>query len=150
MNNKTVLIFGAGIGGPTLAFWLKAAGFEPTLIEHAPALRSGGFVIDFWGVGCDLAERMGLANDMPTPHPNFGDTDAQYQLGRPLEPTAKGVLIVSTRRTCTSRKHAFAVRLSKSPTPQHLISVAFEGLVSIIRLGPWFALAAGGIDGDNL
>jgi 2-polyprenyl-6-methoxyphenol hydroxylase-like FAD-dependent oxidoreductase len=33
MNNKTVLILGAGIGGPTLAFWLKAAGFEPTLIE---------------------------------------------------------------------------------------------------------------------
>ena len=63
-NNKTVLISGAGIGGPTLAFWLKAAGFEPTLIEHAPALRSGGFVIDFWGLGYDLAERMGLANDI--------------------------------------------------------------------------------------
>jgi hypothetical protein len=45
----------------------------------------------------------------------FGDTDAQYQLGRPLAPTAKGVLIVSTRRTCTSRKHAFAVRLNRRP-----------------------------------
>ena len=45
-------------------FRLKAAGFEPTLIEHAPALRSGGFVIDFWGLGYDLAERMGLANDI--------------------------------------------------------------------------------------
>ena len=64
MNAKTVLISGAGIGGPTLAFWLKAAGFEPTLIEHAPALRAGGFVIDFWGLGFDLAERMGLANDI--------------------------------------------------------------------------------------
>src|SRR5271167_2794920 len=64
MNNKTILISGAGIGGPTLAFWLKAAGFEPTLIEHAATLRSGGFVIDFWGLGYDLAERMGLANDI--------------------------------------------------------------------------------------
>lgn len=64
MNAKTVLISGAGIGGPTLAFWLKAAGFEPTLIEHAPALRAGGFVIDFWGLGYDLAERMGLANNI--------------------------------------------------------------------------------------
>lgn len=64
MNIKTILISGAGIGGPTLAFWLKAAGFEPTLVERAPGPRSGGFVIDFWGLGYDLAERMGLANDI--------------------------------------------------------------------------------------
>ena len=57
---KTVLISGAGIAGPTLAFWLKAAGFEPTLIERAPALRTGGYVIDFWGLGYDIAERIGL------------------------------------------------------------------------------------------
>jgi 2-polyprenyl-6-methoxyphenol hydroxylase-like FAD-dependent oxidoreductase len=63
-NVKTVLISGVGIGGPTLAFWLRAAGFEPTLIERAPGLRAGGFVIDFWGLGYDLAERMGLANDI--------------------------------------------------------------------------------------
>jgi 2-polyprenyl-6-methoxyphenol hydroxylase-like FAD-dependent oxidoreductase len=60
MNNKAVLISGAGIAGPTLAFWLKAAGFEPTLLERAPRLRSGGYVIDFWGLGYDIAERMGL------------------------------------------------------------------------------------------
>ena len=64
MTAKTILICGAGIGGPALAFWLKAAGLEPTLVERAPALRSGGFVIDFWGLGYDLAERMGLANDI--------------------------------------------------------------------------------------
>jgi 2-polyprenyl-6-methoxyphenol hydroxylase-like FAD-dependent oxidoreductase len=64
MNGKTVLISGVGISGPTLAFWLKAAGFEPTLIERAPALRAGGYVIDFWGLGYDIAERMGLANDI--------------------------------------------------------------------------------------
>jgi 2-polyprenyl-6-methoxyphenol hydroxylase-like FAD-dependent oxidoreductase len=57
---KTILISGAGIAGPALAFWLKAGGFEPTLVESAPRLRSGGYVIDFWGLGYDLAERMGL------------------------------------------------------------------------------------------
>src|SRR5215475_5927711 len=57
---KSVLISGAGIAGPTLAYWLKAAGFEPTLIERAPVLRAGGYVIDFWGLGYDIAERMGL------------------------------------------------------------------------------------------
>ena len=64
MGDKTVLISGAGIAGPTLAFWLKAAGFQPTLIDHAPALRSGGYVIDFWGLGYDIAERMGLTSDI--------------------------------------------------------------------------------------
>jgi 2-polyprenyl-6-methoxyphenol hydroxylase-like FAD-dependent oxidoreductase len=60
MTAQTVLISGAGIGGPTLAYWLKAAGFKPTIIEHAPTLRSGGYVIDFWGIGYDIAGRMGL------------------------------------------------------------------------------------------
>jgi 2-polyprenyl-6-methoxyphenol hydroxylase-like FAD-dependent oxidoreductase len=64
MAAKTVLISGAGIGGPTLAFWLQAAGFEPTLIEHAAVLRTGGYVIDFWGLGYEIAERMGLASDI--------------------------------------------------------------------------------------
>jgi 2-polyprenyl-6-methoxyphenol hydroxylase-like FAD-dependent oxidoreductase len=61
---QTVLISGVGIAGPTLAFWLKAAGFQPTLVEHAPALRRGGYVIDFWGLGYAIAERMGLADDV--------------------------------------------------------------------------------------
>lgn len=60
MKARTVLISGAGIAGPTLAFWLKAGGFEPTLIEHRPEPRTGGYVIDFWGLGYDIAERMGL------------------------------------------------------------------------------------------
>jgi glycine/D-amino acid oxidase-like deaminating enzyme len=62
--DRPVLISGAGIAGPTLAFWLKSAGFEPTVIESAPALRAGGYVIDFWGLGCAIAERMGLATDI--------------------------------------------------------------------------------------
>lgn len=59
-----VLISGAGIAGPTLAYWLKAAGFEPTLIERAPVLRANGYVIDFWGLGYDIAERMGMLPDI--------------------------------------------------------------------------------------
>lgn len=58
------MISGLGIAGPTLAFWLKAGGFEPTLIEHAPQLRTGGYVIDFWGLGYDIAERMGLRDEI--------------------------------------------------------------------------------------
>jgi 2-polyprenyl-6-methoxyphenol hydroxylase-like FAD-dependent oxidoreductase len=55
-----VLISGAGIAGPTLAYWLAHHGFTPTLIEQSPRLRTGGYVIDFWGAGFEIARRMGL------------------------------------------------------------------------------------------
>lgn len=64
MRQRTVVISGAGIAGPTLAFWLKAAGFEPTLIEQSASLRVGGYVVDFWGLGYDIAERMGLIGEI--------------------------------------------------------------------------------------
>src|SRR5208337_4486723 len=64
MENRSILISGVGIAGPTLAFWLKAAGFEPVMIEQAPALRDAGYVIDFWGLGYEVAERMGLVPDI--------------------------------------------------------------------------------------
>ena len=60
MAAKSVLIAGAGIAGPTLAYWLRERGYAPTLVERAPQLRSGGYIIDFWGLGYDIAERMGL------------------------------------------------------------------------------------------
>ena len=55
-----IAISGAGIAGPALAFWLARSGHEVTLIEKAPQFRAGGYVIDFWGVGYTVAERMGL------------------------------------------------------------------------------------------
>ncbi len=61
MAAKTILISGAGIAGPALAFWLHRAGFETTLVERNPELRTGGYIIDFWGLGYDIALRMGLA-----------------------------------------------------------------------------------------
>jgi 2-polyprenyl-6-methoxyphenol hydroxylase-like FAD-dependent oxidoreductase len=64
MCAKSVLISGAGVAGPALAFWLNAAGFKTTIVERAPGLRSGGYVLDFWGLGYDIAERMGLADEL--------------------------------------------------------------------------------------
>jgi 2-polyprenyl-6-methoxyphenol hydroxylase-like FAD-dependent oxidoreductase len=60
----TVLISGAGIAGPTLAFWLHAAGFTPVLVESSPQLRTGGFVIDLWGLGYEIAQHMGLGDEL--------------------------------------------------------------------------------------
>jgi 2-polyprenyl-6-methoxyphenol hydroxylase-like FAD-dependent oxidoreductase len=59
-----ILISGAGIAGPTLAYWLARYGMRPTLVEQAPVLRTGGYVIDFWGAGLDVARRMGLLPEL--------------------------------------------------------------------------------------
>ena len=59
-RSKTVLISGAGIAGLTLAYWLLKTGFKPTIVERAPEPRTGGYIIDFWGLGFDVADRMDL------------------------------------------------------------------------------------------
>ena len=55
-----VAINGAGIAGTALAFWLGRLGHDVLLVEQAPALRTGGYVFNLWGVGYDAVERMGL------------------------------------------------------------------------------------------
>ncbi|MEZ4668141.1 MAG: FAD-dependent monooxygenase [Anaerolineae bacterium] len=55
-----VLISGAGIAGLTLAYWLHKSGHTPVVIEKAHDLRTNGYMIDFAGSGCDVANRMGL------------------------------------------------------------------------------------------
>jgi 2-polyprenyl-6-methoxyphenol hydroxylase-like FAD-dependent oxidoreductase len=60
MEWNDVLISGAGIAGPAVAYWLRRAGFKPTVVERAPAPRPGGQAVDLRGAGRTAAERMGL------------------------------------------------------------------------------------------
>jgi 2-polyprenyl-6-methoxyphenol hydroxylase-like FAD-dependent oxidoreductase len=60
INNKNILISGAGISGLTLAYWLHHWGFSPTMIEKRPSLDQRGYMIDFYGSGFDVAEKMNL------------------------------------------------------------------------------------------
>ncbi|MGH7784022.1 MAG: FAD-binding domain, partial [Candidatus Binatia bacterium] len=55
-----IVINGAGVAGPALAYWLVEGGHEVLLVEEAPRFRSGGYIIDFWGLGYDICEKMGL------------------------------------------------------------------------------------------
>lgn len=59
-----VAISGAGVAGPAFAYWMHRAGHDVTLIEAAPRFRTGGYVIDFWGLGYTIAERMGIDTDI--------------------------------------------------------------------------------------
>src|SRR5438270_1228346 len=59
-KNTTILISGASIAGPTLAYWLKRSGFTPTVIERAPQLRGGGYPVDVRFEAVQVAKLMGI------------------------------------------------------------------------------------------
>lgn len=55
-----VLISGAGIAGPALAYWLHRHEIAATVVERAPAPRPGGQAVDIRGAARDVVHRMGL------------------------------------------------------------------------------------------
>lgn len=56
-----VLISGASISGPVLAYWLTRYGFDVTVVERAPALRkTGGHAVDLFRPAMDISEKMGV------------------------------------------------------------------------------------------
>ncbi len=97
-----VLIVGAGIAGPTLAFWLIKGGHEVTLIEHAPELRTGGYLLDFWGAGFDVAEKMGIVPELRKRGYLFTEARAVDRTGRKIASFDPSVVIESNKRYITS------------------------------------------------
>lgn len=60
-DRGSILISGASVAGPALAYWLRRYGYRTTVVEVAPALRSGGFAVDFRGAAqLTVLERMGI------------------------------------------------------------------------------------------
>lgn len=56
-----VLISGASIAGPVLAYWLSRHGFEVTVVERSPVLRkTGGHAVDLFRPAMEISERMGV------------------------------------------------------------------------------------------
>ena len=64
MSQPTVLISGAGIAGPALAYWLTRYGYRVVVVELAAGIRPGGQTVDLRGAGADVVERMGLLDQM--------------------------------------------------------------------------------------
>ncbi|MFC3996176.1 FAD-dependent monooxygenase [Nocardiopsis sediminis] len=68
MKNPSILISGAGIAGPALAYWLHRYGFHPTVVERTPTLRSGGHVVDIRGTARRVAELTGIVPEVRKAH----------------------------------------------------------------------------------
>jgi 2-polyprenyl-6-methoxyphenol hydroxylase-like FAD-dependent oxidoreductase len=60
VRTRTILISGASIAGPALAYWLNARGWQTTVVERFDELRDDGQNIDVRGAGRDVARRMGI------------------------------------------------------------------------------------------
>jgi 2-polyprenyl-6-methoxyphenol hydroxylase-like FAD-dependent oxidoreductase len=88
-HDKPILISGGGIAGLTLAMLLRRNGWQPHVIERDPALRAEGYMMDFFGTGWDVAERMGLTGDIravryPIERIEFVDNDSQPYIRLPI------------------------------------------------------------------
>ncbi len=69
-----ILISGAGVAGPSLAYWLHRQGFQPTVVERAPHLRGGGYAVDFRGdVHLGVLRRMGVLDAIERRQTHMGD-----------------------------------------------------------------------------
>lgn len=67
-RRSKVLISGASIAGPALAYWLNRHGYAVTVVEKAPAPRSGGYPIDVRGTALEVVRRMGILPQLRDVH----------------------------------------------------------------------------------
>ncbi|MFC7583087.1 FAD-dependent monooxygenase [Nonomuraea antimicrobica] len=102
-----VLISGASIAGPVLAYWLTRYGFTVTLVERAPALRkTGGHAVDLFRPAMDIVERMGVLEQVQ--HRKTGTERLTLHLEggtRPIEVELRRILGRSptgTSRSCAT------------------------------------------------
>ncbi|MFE6049946.1 FAD-dependent monooxygenase [Kitasatospora sp. NPDC056446] len=65
---RRVLVSGASIAGPALAYWLDRYGFEVTVVEKAAAVRGGGYAVDIRGTAREVVGRMGLLSRLRAAH----------------------------------------------------------------------------------
>lgn len=104
-----VLIVGAGVAGPTLAYWLRQSGHDVTLVERAPALRSGGYLVDFWGAGFDVAEWMGIIPEITARGQVFTEARAIDRHGRRIGSLTPSTLMGGGRYVSIPRSELAAV-----------------------------------------
>lgn len=85
MQKRNVLISGASIAGPALAYWLTRSGDAVTVVERSPRLREGGFAVDFRGAAhLSVLDRMGVLDAVRRAQTHMGEQIVLDPDGRPL------------------------------------------------------------------
>lgn len=64
---QRILISGGGIGGATLAYFLRQQGFTPVIVESAPAFKRMGYLLAVnKQIGQKVADKMGVLGTLKT------------------------------------------------------------------------------------
>lgn len=61
---RLAVIAGAGVAGLAAAIWLDRIGWRAIVVERAPDLRAGGYVMGLSGPGHEAAKRLGILPDL--------------------------------------------------------------------------------------
>ena len=92
MKQRNVLISGASVAGPALAYWLRRYGFRPTIVERAPVPRSGGQAIDLRGTARAVVERMGVMESIRHAHTGTRGMSVVNSAGKRLASMASDLM----------------------------------------------------------
>lgn len=60
LHRKKVLISGASFAGLSCAYWMHRLGYDVTVVEIAPTLRTGGTAVNIGGNTIEIVKRMGI------------------------------------------------------------------------------------------
>ena len=115
ITNKNILISGASIAGPTLAYWLKRYGFTPTVIERAPQMRAGGYPIDLRFEAVQVAKLMGIWEQLQQEQTTLGEMS-----------------FVNERHQLISRINLQAVRKSLESLDVEVVEIMRGGLARVL------------------
>ena len=92
MDNRRILISGASVAGPALAYWLARRGFSPTVVERAPQLRGGGYAVDFRGAAhLSVLAQMGILDQIRAQQTRLATTTYVDEDGRPVARMPAGI-----------------------------------------------------------
>ncbi|MBO2453492.1 FAD-dependent monooxygenase [Actinomadura barringtoniae] len=137
--NKKVLISGASIAGPSLAYWLTQYGFEVTVVERAAGIRPGGQAVDFRGhVHLSVLEKMGILDEVRSHQTDNGalhliGSDGRDLVELPASFTGGEVEIlrgdlarILYERTRHSATYVFDDSITSLTETEHGVYVTFE------------------------
>ena len=92
LQNRRILISGASVAGPSLAWWLARHGFRPTVVERAPRLRGGGYAVDFRGAAhLSVLAKMGILDRIRERQTHLSATTYVDEDGHPVASMPAGI-----------------------------------------------------------
>lgn len=91
-ESKKILISGASVAGPALAFWLNRYGDKVTVIERAKTLRTGGQNVDIEGPAQKVIQMMGLKEKIDAKNTCEQGVEFMGDHGKPVARQPKGAI----------------------------------------------------------